>query len=134
MDALGAALPDLFMRLNDAKVTWNFYVDDFPSLAILGVTWANNLSHVLPFDQFFDAAAAGQLASVTFVEGSDMKATLSPDEDPPADMQVGQAMVAKVIAATMSAPTWPSTALFFSYDEQGGFYDHVPPPSACIPR
>jgi phospholipase C len=130
---LGFTPPNLFTQLNDAKVTWNFYVDDFATLAILGDTWAQNISHVQPFNQFFEDAAAGQLASVTFVEGSDMKGGLSPDEDPPADMQVGQAMVAKVIAATASAPTWPSTALFLSYDEPGGLYDHVPPPSACVP-
>jgi len=130
---LGFTPPNLFTQLNDANVTWNFYVDDFATLAILGETWAQNISHVQPFNQFFEDVAAGNLASVTFVEGSDMKGGLSPDEDPPADMQIGQAMVASVIAATASAPTWPSTAIFFSYDEQGGLYDHVPPPSACVP-
>ena len=62
-----------------------------------------------------------------------MKGGLSPDEDPPADMQVGEAMVADIVSAVTSSPQWPTTALILTYDEQGGFYDHVPPQPACIP-
>ena len=90
-------------------------------------------AHVLPFDQFFTDAAAGRLPSVTFVEGSDLKGGVSPDEDPPADLEVGQAMVAGIVAAVTGSPQWPHAALFLSYDEQGGFYDHVVPPTACVP-
>jgi phospholipase C len=132
-DAAGNILPNLFTRLNDAKVTWNFYAQDFPSIGILDETYAKNIAHVQPFQQFFDDAAAGQLASVSFVEGSDMLGGLSPDEDPPADMQVGEAMVASIIAALTSSPQWANSALFLSFDEQGGFYDHVVPPAACAP-
>ena len=132
-DAMGAILPNLFTRLDDAHVTWNMYAQDFPTIGILDETYAKNIAHVQAFQQFFDDAAAGNLASVTFVEGSDMKGGLSPDEDPPADMQVGEAMVASVVNAVMSSPEWPSTALFITFDEQGGFYDHVPPQPACIP-
>src|SRR5262249_51906132 len=53
--------------------------------------------------------------------------------DPPADIEVGQQMVHDIIDATMHSPHWPHAALFLTYDEQGGFYDHVPPPSACVP-
>jgi phospholipase C len=132
-DAAGALLPNLFSRLNDAHVTWNMYAQDFPTIGILDETYAKNIGHVQTFQQFFDDAAAGQLASVSFVEGSDMKGGLSPDEDPPADMQVGMAMVADIVTAVTSSPQWPSTALVITYDEQGGFYDHVPPQPACAP-
>lgn len=132
-DAQGNPLPDLFTRLNDANVTWAFYVQDVPSLAILSGTWAKNLGHVNPYDQFFTDAAAGQLAQVVFVEGSDQKGGVSPDEDPPADMQVGMKMVHDVIAAFVASEYWPTGAVFLTYDEQGGFYDHVAPPKACVP-
>ena len=33
----------------------------------------------------------------------------------------------------MASPQWGSSALFLTYDEHGGFYDHVPPPPACVP-
>jgi phospholipase C len=91
------------------------------------------MSHFATQQQFFVDAKAGNLASVTFVEGTDTLGGVSPDEDPPADMQVGEAMVASIVQAVTSSPQWPSTALFISYDEQGGLYDHVVPPEACVP-
>jgi phospholipase C len=129
----GTLYPNLFTRLDDAKITWAFYVQDLPTLAILDVTYSMDSDHVLPFSQFATDAAAGTLPQVTFVEGSDMKGGASPDEDPPADIEVGQQMVAGIINSVMTSPQWPHTAMFLSYDEQGGFYDHVPPPSACVP-
>ncbi len=132
-DAAGAIYPNLFTRLTDAHVSYAFYVQDLPSFAILSDTWARNLAHVLPYAQYFDDAAAGTLPQVTFVEGSDMMGGVSPDEDPPGDPQVGEAMVASIIDALEKSPHWPTAALFLSYDEQGGFYDHVVPPKACIP-
>ncbi len=133
LDAKGNLVPNLFTRLNDAKITWAFYVQDIASLAILNTTFGRNISQVLPFEQYFTDAAAGTLPQVVFVEGSDMHGGVSPDEDPPADYQVGQAMVASIVDALTKSPQWPHAAMFLSYDEQGGFYDHVPPPPACIP-
>jgi len=132
-DAKGNVLPNLFTELNDAKVTWSFYVQDVASLALLDLTWSKNISHVQPFEQFASDAAAGNLPAVSFVEGTDMKGGVSPDEDPPADPQVGEAMVEGIVDAVMQAPTWPSSAVLFSFDEQGGLYDHVPPQPACVP-
>ena len=133
MDAHGNLTPNLFTRLNDAHVSWTFYVQDVPTLAILYATLSKNSLHVVPYAQFFTDAAAGTLPQVTFVEGTDMAGGVSPDEDPPADMQVGQQMVSQIVGAVTSSPLWPHSALFLSYDEQGGLYDHVPPPPACIP-
>ena len=132
-DAQGNSLPNLFTELDDAKVTWGFYAQDIPSLELLALTWAKNLSHVNDFQQFFTDAAAGTLPEVVFVEGSDFKGGVSPDEDPPGDPQVGEAMVKSVVDAVTASPLWPHAAIFLSYDEQGGFYDHVPPQPACIP-
>jgi phospholipase C len=46
---------------------------------------------------------------------------------------VGEGFLAKVVHALMRAPTWKKTALFITYDEHGGYYDHVPPPRATKP-
>jgi phospholipase C len=132
-DAAGHTLPNLFTRLDDAGVTWAFYVQDIPTLAILSETWAKQLSHINSLDQFFTDAAAGVLPAVVFVEGSDREGGASHDEDPPADIEVGQQMVASIVDAVVHSPHWPHAALVISYDEQGGFYDHVPPPAACAP-
>ena len=129
----GTLTQNLFVRLSERHVTWAFYVQDLPTLAILYATYERYAANILPYSQFFTDAAAGTLPQVAIVEGTDMAGGLSPDEDPPADMQVGQQMVSQIVAAVTSSPLWPKAALFLSYDEQGGFYDHVVPPPACVP-
>ena len=125
--------PNLITRLDDAHVTWAFYTQDIASYELLGLTYTKRISHTNDIAQFFSDAAAGQLPQVTFVEASDRRGGLSPDEDPPADMQVGQAFVKSIVDAVTSSPQWPHAAVIISFDEQGGFYDHVPPQPACVP-
>ena len=48
-------------------------------------------------------------------------------------MQKGQLFVAGVVNALMTSPQWTRSALFVTYDEHGGYWDHVPPPMACAP-
>ncbi|HEY3804413.1 MAG TPA: alkaline phosphatase family protein [Kofleriaceae bacterium] len=132
-DSSGKLTPNLFTRMNDAHVSWTFYVQDVPTLAILYATLQKNSTHIQRYEQFFADAAAGTLPQVTFVEGTDMMGGASPDEDPPADMQFGQQMVSQIVTAVTTSPLWPHSALVISYDEQGGFYDHVPPQPACVP-
>jgi phospholipase C len=55
------------------------------------------------------------------------------DEHPPAMMQGGQQFLSKVTKALMQSPQWSKSALFITYDEHGGLWDHVPPPKACAP-
>ena len=52
------------------------------------------------------------------------------DEHPPADIRSGQYFVSTVIAALRNSPSWNDSILFLTYDEHGGFYDHVAPPPA----
>jgi phospholipase C len=86
--------------------------------------------HIAPPDQrvFFDIstflaqAAAGTLPNVSWII---TEAVVS--EHPPAPPDMGQALVARVLQALMGGPKWSSTALFLTYDEGGGFWDHVAP-------
>jgi len=71
-------------------------------------------------------AAAGRLPNVVFLyPGS--------DEHPPADVQSGEHDSAGIYGTVSSSPQWAHAAIFYTYDEGGGFYDHVPPPAACAP-
>jgi phospholipase C len=81
------------------------------------------------FDQFLTDAAAGRLPSFTFL---DPNYTTTSEEDPQ-DIQVGEQFLAQVVHALVHAPTWKHTALFITWDEHGGYYDHVPPPRAIKP-
>ncbi len=73
--------------------------------------------------KFFDQARSGTLPSVSWVIPS------GPDsEHPPSSINAGQAWVTRVVNAVMQSPDWNSTAIFLTWDDWGGFYDHVVPP------
>jgi phospholipase C len=90
--------------------------------------------NVLPISQYFADAAAGTLPQVAFVDplfvGS---SNTENDEHPTSNIQVGQEFVSRVVNALLASPQWPRSALFLTYDEHGGFYDHVRPRPACLP-
>ena len=78
------------------------------------------------FQDFLADAAAGNLPQVSFVLTS-----IVDDEHPSGAPQEGEFALQQVIQAITANPlTWPKTALFWTYDENGGFFDHVPPPTA----
>jgi phospholipase C len=59
--------------------------------------------------------------------------TVGGDEEAPQDMFYGEVWAHRVIEAVLRSPAWPRTLLIYTYDEHGGYYDHVPPPSAIPP-
>ncbi|MCW2909931.1 MAG: hypothetical protein JWL68_4720 [Actinomycetia bacterium] len=78
---------------------------------------------IQPLGSYFSAAAAGRLPAVSWITPS------APDsEHPPASVHQGQAYVTSIVNAAMKSPDWKSTAIFLSWDDWGGFYDHVVPP------
>jgi len=73
--------------------------------------------------QFYKDAASGNLPQVSWVIPS------SPvSEHPPAGVKEGMAYVTGLVNAIMQGPNWNTTAIFISWDDWGGFYDHVTPP------
>src|SRR5207302_6016805 len=76
--------------------------------------------------QFQADCAAGTLPQVSWVLGS-----LVDSEHPPAPVTWGEVVAAQMLdAITSNASLWAKTAVFITYDENGGFFDHVPPPVA----
>ncbi|MGZ4323203.1 MAG: alkaline phosphatase family protein, partial [Solirubrobacteraceae bacterium] len=72
-------------------------------------------------------AGQGTLPAVSWVVPNDKVS-----EHPPAQISTGQTYVTELINAIMRSPDWNSTAIFLSWDDWGGFYDHVVPPVADI--
>jgi len=72
--------------------------------------------------QFYVDASAGHLPQVCWVIPND-----AVSEHPPSNVRAGMAYVTGLVNAVMEGPDWDSTAIFISYDEWGGFYDHVAP-------
>jgi phospholipase C len=81
------------------------------------------LGNIAGVSNFYGAARKGTLPAVSWVVPN---GALS--EHPPALVSAGQAYVTGLINAVMSGPEWDSTAIFLSWDDWGGFYDHVAPP------
>jgi phospholipase C len=85
-------------------------------------------------DEFFADAAAGKLPQVVFLDPTLAQEGFgSNDEHPPAIMQLGQEWLARVTKTMIESPHWARSAMFLTYDEHGGLFDHVPPPKACAP-
>ncbi|HXQ93922.1 MAG TPA: alkaline phosphatase family protein [Thermoplasmata archaeon] len=81
-------------------------------------------SHFAPRSQFFNDSAAGALPDVSWVIPD-----IPYSDHPPANMTAGETFIANVVDAVEASPDWSSTALFLAWDDYGGFYDQVPPPT-----
>ena len=95
-----------------------------PLLSFATVAEDGQLGNVQPTDRFYRAARHGRLPAVSWVvPGAGVS------EHPPSLVSEGQAYVTRLINAVMRSPDWDSSAIFLSWDEWGGFYDHAVPPN-----
>jgi phospholipase C len=128
------AWPTVFDRLDAAGVTWRVYFNEVPFAFLFASARNHAAGHVFPISQYYADAAAGQLPSVSFVDPVFVGTNNTEnDEHPPTNVQGGQLNTANVINALFTSPNWPDSALFLTYDEHGGYYDHLPPPTAVLP-
>jgi phospholipase C len=120
----------IFDLLDSRQVSWADYFQDGPQASSFR-QWrgAGADPHLLPVQDFLTVAAgasgAGELPQVAFVDPGGEN-----DDHPPTDIQRGQAFVSRVINAVRNGPYWKDSVIFITYDEHGGFYDHVVPPRA----
>jgi phospholipase C len=122
-----STLPTIWDRLATAGVSANYYFSDLPFLALWGEKYVP-ISR--PVDTFFAQAAAGTLPAFSYLDpfflGEGQGG--SNDDHPHADILRGQAFLSNVVNAITASPLWESTAVIITYDEWGGFFDHVVPP------
>ena len=147
------AWTDLTYLLHKNNVSWKYYVaagtqpdcaDDgatcppTPQNALTPGIWNplpyfetvredGELANIVDSNEFFSDARSGKLPAVSWVIPS------SPQSDhPTAKLSDGQAWVTSLVNAVMKSPDWSSTAIFLSWDDWGGFYDHVVPPTVDV--
>jgi phospholipase C len=144
----------IFDRLNAYGIGWRNYFTDLPQTAIIPTIIEKYPANLSPIAQFFLDCAAGSLPSVSFVDPefgalSDIGEPLTKvpglealgvklettggDEENPQNMDYGEYWAYQVVNAVLHSPAWPRTLLIYTYDEHGGYYDHVPPPAAIAP-
>ena len=119
----------IFDRLDAHGIDWAVYYQNEPSLVIVNAANSARAHRIRTFDHFDAAVAAGRLPQFTFIDPN--YSTTS--EENPQDIQLGERFIAHVVQALTRARTWKHTVLFLTYDEHGGYYDHVPPPPAIPP-
>lgn len=123
----------IFDVLSDRGISWRIYRSDAIAFGFV-FTGLRGSSNVKPLSQFFADAASGNLPSVAFLDPSFTGVGSEPtDEHAPSNVQRGQAFVASLVNALVASPDWPRSVLFWTYDEHGGYFDHVPPPPGCVP-
>ena len=142
------AWTDLTYLLRKANVSWAYYVaegtqpdceDDAmtctpkPQSAGTPEIWNplpwfdtvkedGQLKNIQNLNHFYEAARSGALPAVSWIVPNGKVS-----EHPPALVSEGQAYVTGLINAIMQGPDWESTAIFLTWDDWGGFYDHVTP-------
>jgi phospholipase C len=124
-----ATMPTIWDRVAAAGLSGRYYYNDLPFVGLWGTKY---LPIVAPFARFLVDAAAGTLPNVAFVDPkfSNIGGAES-DEHPFADVRVGDNFIASVFHAVRTSPQWDRTVLVVTYDEWGGFFDHVPPPKVA---
>ena len=107
-------------------VTANYYFSNLPELAFWG---PRHLTHARHVANYFIDALAGQLPQVSFIDPwFSVPAGLANDDHPLADIRLGQAFLSDVIEAFTTSVHYQKGAMVVTYDEWGGFWDHVDPP------
>jgi phospholipase C len=141
------AWTDITYLLHKAGVSWAYYVGrnsciippcerphgDYtssthnPLPGFRTVAHDHQLDNIRGHDDYFARAADGTLPSVSWVMAGTGTA-----EHPPDSIVAGQAWVTRVVNAAMRGPDWNNTAIWLTWDDWGGFYDHVRPPRVDI--
>lgn len=129
LDGAFNGVPSVHHRMNEAGVDWAYYYGDIPVLGVLeDLDFEGRLRRFL-YD-FIDDAAAGKLPTVCHVDpgfGAN-------DDHPPHHPLLGQQLISAVYTALATSPQWDRCMLVITYDENGGFYDHVAPPTVADDR
>jgi phospholipase C len=125
--------PTILDLLEDAGVTWKIYTvgtDDYATgdtdnVAVYWSRWAHDPRTVATKDDYLRDVAHGRLPQVSWIVSSFSDGF---DEHPPASVAVGMGFQEEMIGALRRSDAWHHSAFLLTYDEHGGFFDHVVPP------
>ncbi len=134
LDTAANPSPQIFSELAAGGHTWKDYTDGphqvefFPAFGFSHDALSNYADVQCGL---FGDLANDTLPDVAYVMGDEINETS--DEGPSALPGIGGALVEAIVRALFASPAWKHTALFITYDENGGMADHVPPVKACPP-
>lgn len=113
----------IWQALDEKGVSWKYYYSDLPYIAVFKDH--SDPERTVTIDHFFEDIANGELAQVTQIE----PAFGYNDNHPPHHPGLGELFLASVYEAIAGSRFWDKCLIVITYDEHGGFFDHVPPPT-----
>ena len=131
----------IFQLLDENNISWKIYVTNFGPGPLTFLSSFDYFSvhpeKIVAISEYLKDVANGTLPQVAmiepgYVDGTDEHPAIDPNL-PGGDVQAGAKYVASLIDALMKSPSWKDSAFILTYDEFGGFYDHVPPKPAVSP-
>jgi phospholipase C len=127
---VASTLPTIWDRLFAAGLSGKNYGTNLVSSSLWGTRY---VSIIRPISEFYSDAAAGNLPNLSFVD-PDFGSPTSNSYHPPEDIRNAEAFLGRVYQAVTKSPQWGKSLLVITFDEWGGFFDHVPPPVAQVPQ
>ncbi len=125
---VASTLPTIWDRLSAAGLKGANYGTSPVSASLWGFKY---ISIIKSIDSFFTDTAAGNLPHVSYVD-PDFSADFGNSYHPPGDIRNAEAFLGSIYKAVITGPQWKSSLLIITFDEWGGFYDHVPPSVAPL--
>ena len=147
-------------ELSKHHISWGNYFTDIPMSFVIPSSAVKHLDHMHSLGKFLHDCESGSLPAVSFIDpamglissvagaiaglprfakdalqmlGAAIGAPPKQTEEDPGDMYDGEIWAYKVLEAIIASPAWQNTAVIYTYDEHGGYYDHYPPPAAPAP-
>jgi phospholipase C len=123
--------PTIFDLLTDNEVPWRCYYGDYPQVTY-NSSMLRYLENIQPMKQFYSDVKNGTLPAVSYIEPAYVWG--ENDMHPGIDIRRGDNLIAEIYNILQSnRVVWESTLLIITFDEHGGSYDHVPPPTTISP-
>jgi len=129
--ALGMPQKSIYQSLTEADLTWTNYFQEVPSVLLL--KWPrlpSNWNSFKHYNAFKADCANGTLPHFSFIDPRYLDAPNAPQNDNHpgnADLRRGEHLIKDIYETLRASPAWTDTVFIITYDEHGGFYDHVPP-------
>ncbi|KAJ5964707.1 Phosphoesterase [Penicillium vulpinum] len=125
----------IFQQLSETNHTWKNYYTSSNMVDAYFFDWtftSGNADKAVPLDNFYKDAAAGNLPEFSFVDPNCCGVGTN-SMHPTGLVSEGELLIKNVYDAVRSSPQWEETLMILTFDETGGFHDHVPPPLATRP-
>jgi phospholipase C len=122
----------IFTHMQSAGITWADYNTTGPTgttMELYSNDSAFTKTNAPDISQFFADARSGKLPQFSLLDPN----FGTQSQENPQNMAVGEGFLGQVIDALRDSPAWRKTLFILTYDEHGGYYDHVPPPKALAP-